>query len=100
MEANGIAECANVGPFMTSSFSRGQKVRIKKGVKVFSTAPSVSREGREQSRSQVVTVHFFDQGYIDLTEDRANPRIVQGKVTWSGTGGYWRWTDVNNVELI
>lgn len=99
MEQQGIAELAHVGPF--SSFpplSKGMQVRIRKG----SFVQSTKGEPRKTARDQVVKVHFYDAGYVD-TYPRAEKEaevVRQPQITWAGAGGYWRWTDLNNVELL
>lgn len=100
MEQEGLSAIVNVGPFMGVALDRGQRARIKKGAQVFSTHPQVTRAGKTLSRAQVVKVHDLDRGYIDQYHGQGEQRLVQGKVTWVGTGGYWFWTDVNNIEPI
>jgi hypothetical protein len=102
MEMRGIAEMAHVGPFHTFLPKRGDRIRIKKGAIVFSTAPGVGREGVAVTRAQVVTVRDADRGYVssDGFRGSGDDRFRQGQVRWAGVGGYWRWTDLNNVELI
>lgn len=101
MEKEGIEELANVGPFMTTQVSKGQKVKIKKGAVVFSTLPSVPRSGIRTIRDQWVTVHYSSEGHIDHGHLRRDCKttVEQGRVTWAGTGGYWRWTDINNIMV-
>lgn len=100
MEKQGLVECANVGPFMTTQVSKGQRVRVRKGARVFGTAPRMPREGHTIERARYVTVHSCDSGYLDSRDDSGNPDVVQGKITWADTSGYWTWTDINNVELL
>jgi hypothetical protein len=106
MEVHGIGETANIGPFMTNLPKRGQQVRIRKGAKIFSTDPKTGREGEIAQRARVVTLHSVDKGYIDhhlgrkWTDERHAPVVVQARVDWAGAGGYWRWTDIENVELV
>lgn len=98
MEQQGLTELAHVGPFSSfSSLAKGTEVRIRKGSIVHST----KGEPRTTARDQVIKVHFSDQGYVDTYARAANDVAVrQPKVTWAGAGGYWRWTDLNNVELL
>ncbi|WP_432263396.1 hypothetical protein [Cupriavidus sp. TMH.W2] len=99
MEANGFSEIANVGPYMGTTISRGDKVYIRKGARIDGTGSTIPREGADLKRRQLVTVVSVDRGYLDFSEPSRNPKIVQGRVHWAGAGGYWRWTDINNVEL-
>ncbi len=100
LEQQGIREIANVGPFVTTRCRRGDRVRVRRGARVYSTHPQTPREGVETQRSQVVTIHAVYQGYVNTLADPRQPEVVQGKVHWAGAGGYWRWTDINNVERI
>ena len=121
-------------------FKVGQKVRIRKGAKIGSTAPSGSRT---QGRSQTVEIQILNCGrsvcvgyQIDEKDEpklRYHTKIwdsvekiygtsdletlyLQGHITrldngdlilkledpgvqWAGAGGYWCWTDIENVEL-
>lgn len=47
------------------------------------------------------SAHVGHARYVD-TFARADAEVVvrQPKVTWAGAGGYWRWTDLHNVELL
>jgi hypothetical protein len=101
MEKQGINEIANVGPFMSIKAERGVKVRIKKGAEIRSTDPKY-KGGKIAVKPFQVTVFDVFDGYLD-TMSRGTPRepeIVQAKVEWVGTHGYWHWTDANNVELV
>ena len=106
MEVHGIAETANIGPFMTNLPKRGQKVRIRRGANIFSTDPKIAREGEIAQRARVVTLDSVFEGYIDnhrgrkWVDERHAPAVVQARVHWAGAGGYWRWTDIENVELV
>jgi hypothetical protein len=93
MEKNGLNEVANVGPFVSSTYSKMQKVRLKKGSVIFGTHPSIGKDGIVTTRAQTVILFSGNKGYVGYDGE-----IAQGKVEWVGTGGYWKWTDINNVE--
>ena len=98
MEKQGLAELANVGPFMTTSLVKRQRVRIRKGSRVFGTFAG-GKEGIVLARAQMITVHDLYRGYVFVDQHRQiDPKIVQAEVLWAGSGGYWRRTDINNVE--
>lgn len=99
MESHGHLQIANVGPFMTTSVHRGERVRIRRGSVIHGTGPGMPREGLRSGRAILVTAHSVDKGYV-VDADRDNPSVVQGKVSWAGSGGYWRWTDINNVDPL
>jgi len=98
MEKAGIAELANAGPFMSKTYSRGRTVLIRKGSRIFGTGSKIPRDGLVSKRGQIVTLHDFNKGYIDRRD--ATPRVKNGEVQWAGSGGYWRWTDMNNVIAV
>lgn len=83
-----------VGPFGTVPFSKGDRVVVAKGALVRSTAPGWPAQGKPLSRQQVVLLHRVSPGFV--FEDR----VTNPSVTWAGAGGYWRWTDANNVTAI
>lgn len=93
MERNGIERLRLVGPFGTLSFTRGQHVRLAKGSIIYGTGSGIPRGGKPLGRETAVTLHSIDPGYVDVS----TREVRQPKVTWAGSGGYWRWTDANNV---
>lgn len=106
MEQNGLTELSHVGSFGEVHVARQQRVRIKRGALVHNLRPGSPRE-TVLDRPQVVTLHFVDPGYVDPDamrmrghRDERYPLVRQPRVTWSGTGGYWRSTDITNVEAI
>jgi hypothetical protein len=100
LESKGLAEAKHVGPFMAFKLKRGQRVRLLKGAIINGTGNAIPREGQINARPRIFTVHDFNAGYVDRFEDSQHPKVVQARVTWVGAGGYWRWTDIDNVELI
>jgi hypothetical protein len=52
---------------------------------VYSTNPS--KREYVLKRSQVVKVHSYYPGYSGS----------EAKIHWGGTGGYWCWTDCDNI---
>lgn len=91
LEREGRREARFVGPFGNPLPQRGQTVRVKRGVEVSGTGKN---HKVVSGRSDVVTVHRVVPGWAERDGVR-NPLVV-----WAGTGGYWRWTDANNVEII
>lgn len=76
-----------------STFSRGDKIRVKKGSEIISTNPKSHR--RSAPRNFTVTCFAFDPSFAGADGYTARA----SKVTWIGTGGYWCSTDASNVEL-
>lgn len=97
MEAKGLESAIYAGPFGPKLPTRGAKVLIRRGAEVFSTSPSVKRA--ELGRALRVTASSVDGGYIDVRarEGRNEERVRTAQVHWAGAGGYWRWTDANNI---
>jgi hypothetical protein len=98
METQRLSELRFIGPFGVVPFKRGSKVRLKKGALINGTSSKIPREGITSTRVQALTLHDVDDGYVD--RHSGEPRVQNARVTWAGTGGYWRWTDANNIELV
>lgn len=84
-----------VGPFNNGKieeFKRGEAVTVKRGSIVYSTHPKVAHEGKISSQKQTIRVHSTSKGYV------YDGNVDNGRVTWTGNGGYWFWTDINNIE--
>jgi hypothetical protein len=94
METDGHGSLANIGPFQTVSYQPGDLVKLRQGAEIESTKDSLRRVLK---RAYAVKVHRVDNGYVDTTN---HPRVVNSKIVWPGAGGYWCWTDINNVALV
>ena len=103
MEPRGIAEARSIGPFHEAGPEHGQRVRLKAGARRFSTNPKVPREGEVIPRPYTITVHDTHGGYIYPERDREHGTditVVNAKVNWVGTGSYWYWVDLNDIEVL
>lgn len=83
---HGINEIANIGPFHSFEVSNEECVQIRRGSVVHS-----AKGDSTLVRIQKVVVHSVDSGHV------CNGKIINGKIHWAGTKGYWKWTDINNV---
>lgn len=99
MRDQGLTEVNGILGFDAIHVTRGETVRIKRGAAVFSTHPQVSLDGKVTTRRQDVRVHSVMQGYANPYQDDADHNR-NTKVEWLGSGGYYFWTDLNNVEKI
>lgn len=99
MQAQGITEAAHVGEFQSFEVKPGDTVRLRKGAVIFSTSRQVPREGKINGSNRRIKVHHMHAGFIDYS-GMSRGEVRNGTVNWSGTGSYWYWTDINNVELI
>lgn len=100
MERMGLQSARWVGPFGDVENLRGARVLVKAGSRVFGTG-SIPREGLITGRANWVKVHSYNQGFTSdpgIWQNR--PEVRQPEITWAGSGGYWRWTDLNNVLAI
>ena len=97
MEGAGLTEAVYAGPFGPALPPRGSKVRLRRGAEVLSTHPKVKRA--VLGRDLVVNAHSINSGFIDMTArvGRNEQRVRNPEVHWAGSGGYWRWTDANNI---
>jgi len=94
MERNGVTEAANIGPFGNIALPSG-KVRVRKGAPLRGTGNHVPET---TGTSYVIKVVSVDEGYV--FDDGRTITLRNQTVHWAGRGGYWRWTDVTNVERI
>jgi hypothetical protein len=105
MEQNNIEEIAHVGDFSSFELKKGQQVRLRRGAIIYSTSPSVGRGGKVNTLNRKIKVDYVNSGYIDIYSlygfsDDSEKSVRNGQVNWAGAGGYWFWTDINNVEFI
>lgn len=98
LEAAGLAEARFVGPFGAETFQTGERVILRKGSRVFGSGPQIPREGLVLTRAQRVSLHRYDPGYCAEYPQGESFDFRQAQVHWAGAGGYWRWTDANNVD--
>lgn len=94
MEQQGITEAKSIGPFGNPQIRQGAKVRVLKGAKIGGTG---SRVPERAGATHTVTVVSIDPGHVFAEHGRI--RLTNAKINWAGRGGYWRWTDVTNVEV-
>lgn len=96
MEQHGVTEAVSIGPFGNADIKQGTKVRVRKGAKIGGTGTNVPDKAGATYTVEVVSI---DAGSV--SEDlRGEIRLRNQTVHWAGRGGYWRWTDVTNVEPI
>lgn len=100
MEANGFKELPYVGSFGDPGIHPGDHVRIKAGAVIHSTYPGAPRCGIVSPRASTVQVRFFDRGGVHYVRQLNGENVIQPKITWAGSGGYWRWTDACNASKI
>lgn len=87
-----------LGPYLMDYIvfpEKGDKVSIVKGAMVNSTATKNDHGPTEAAKKRTITVHRVSGGFID--HDRGI-RISNPEVHWAGTGGYWHWTSLDNIE--
>lgn len=95
-----VAQLRHIGTFGPELPKKGDRVLIKRGAVVRSTRPGTPQEGVTLTRNTWVTLHYAHKGFIsDSRHDYVEQRIRNPEVGWAGAGGYWRWTDVNNVAM-
>ncbi len=97
MDRVGVARGVYVRAFGPRIPSKGRMVKIREGPVVYSTHPSMRQA--VLGRDLVVKVHSADRGWVGTGVNFSGSEVVvrQAQVHWSGTGGYWRWTDANNI---
>ncbi|HJV96921.1 MAG TPA: hypothetical protein VJ608_12825 [Albitalea sp.] len=97
MEANGEKEAIFAGPFGPALPRKGERVQIRRGAVVYSTHPHQKMSTLQ--RALTVRVHSADRGYVDTAAraSRTEKRVTPAHIHWVGAGGYWRWTDAENL---
>lgn len=76
---------------------KNTKVILRKGTIVHSTHPQKSEY--TLSRRQTVTVHRYAKEYTNHYS-RSVPYLHAAEITWVGTGSYWCWAKVDDIEEI
>ena len=71
---------------------RGDRVCIKAGAEIRTTHP---KGPRTSARAYYVTVHDVSPGY-----DCPGYAIRKPEIVWVGSGSYWFYTDMENVEKV
>lgn len=70
----------------------GTVVRIKKGTALWSTNPN--KRKFTAGRTYTIAIHDSYPGYGDASEIRF------AEVLWAGTGGYWTYAKLDDVEVV
>jgi hypothetical protein len=114
MEAFGITERKNIGPFGALPVKRGQKIRILKGAPLFTMGATPAERDHKEThgchrfakRTYTVTVRNSDEGWCDnnlFSQMRYKYQVLgvrDQRIEWAGTGGHWTWTTPEFVEVI
>jgi hypothetical protein len=98
MEANNIKEMPIIAPFGKISFEKGQGVVVRKGALIHSSGKN---SGGIAARDRRVIVFSVDEGYVnDTFYSKYSDSVRKATVQWAGAGGYWCWTDAENVSAL
>jgi hypothetical protein len=100
MELTGIAEVQSFGPFGLQAIDRGTRVRLMANAKVRTTHPKYRGKGYENPRARTVEVFDVHKGYANPDDHRRDSSLRHAEIVWVGTGGYWFYASINDVELI
>lgn len=104
-------ELRHVGPFLSYPFGPfGEPFRMPRrirmatgmvhaGTKIRSLHPTSGGILTAQ-RDRRISIHEINSGYIKWDERETVSAIVQPTAMWSGSGGYWNYVDLNDVELF
>lgn len=99
MEEAGVKEAVGFGEFDSISYAKGEKVRLKKGAAIRSTNPKLRGTNTINAQNRTITVYDVLKGYTDICG--GYPCGSRNTVIhWVGSGSYWYWTDINNVEKL
>lgn len=101
LQRSGSQSTRFVGPFSARTYRQGERVRVTKGTRIYSSKPGTGKFGDIAQRNHVITVHRFNEGFIgDMSTPSDGACIRHAQVTWLGAGSYWRWTDAVNIEPV
>jgi hypothetical protein len=101
-----------IGPFGAKKIESGDVVKVKKGAVLYTTHPKYKRTYNPDGSSfdkiagkdYEVKVHNVDNGWApgphQYHDHKLRNEVRNQKVHWAGEGGYWFWTDAQNVEVI
>lgn len=100
MEDTRMEPCAFLGPFCADGAvlpKRGDRMTAAKGSDIRSMAPNGANAG-PSTRKLGLLVHDADHGYIDRRDrEYEGAQVVNPRVTWAGSGGYWKSVDANSL---
>ena len=77
------------------TIKNGDRIKVLKGSHIHGTFPGHEKVAK---RSYTVTVFGADVGWNTISPHRDDVGRAP-KVCWAGTGGYWHYTDADNVEV-
>ncbi|MCZ7862458.1 hypothetical protein O9X98_13880 [Agrobacterium salinitolerans] len=97
MQRHGIEERRNIGCFQLDFVNPGDTVRLRKGLQFGTTHPSVKGPVK---RNRTVEVHHTYEGYTSDLEHGRKAVVCNPRVEWVGTGGYWCWADIDDIEIV
>ncbi len=75
---------------------RGDLVRIPKGTMVSRLGTGANIGVKPAGRSYTVRVAHILQG-AEYDDGPDGPTVINPKVVWAGTGGYWAEVDINDI---
>jgi hypothetical protein len=96
----GKAETLSFGPFGLQTIAKGTKVRLKKGAKIRSTSPKYRGKYSENARARMIEVHRVAEGFASTRDFSGYEQVRHPEVVWVGSGGYWFWVSINDIELV
>lgn len=100
MQKAGLTEATAFGPFGLQTIAKGTKVRLKKGAQIRSTSPKYRGCYSENSRARMIEVYRVAEGFATPYPIADYNNFRHPEVVWVGSGGYWFWASINDVELV
>jgi hypothetical protein len=100
MRRNNILFTKTIGRFGMQDIKQNDIVKVKKGSQLYGFAKGMGYKdgGKLTGRDYKVKVSIVYDGYATRDHDRITIKYQQ--IEWAGRGGYWVWTDCDNVEKI
>jgi hypothetical protein len=102
MENKGITSSRNIGCFQLDTVSKGDVVRLKKGIVLGSLHPKDRKNDYKKvnGATRNVTVHRFDHGFTDDLNKPHKAHVSMPKIVWAGTDGYWMDANLDDIEIV
>lgn len=98
MKGNNLGQVDSIFSFSLKPIvlpEKNSEFILKKGTPVRSTHPSyANRKSIPIARDQKVVLHSVSKGHYNDYKAEDGIGWNSGRLTWAGTGGYWKWVDV------
>lgn len=96
----GVTETTAYGPYSDFKLVRGNTVRLKAGAKIRSTHPKYRNTGYVNPRARNIEIFDMHEGYANPHAHHRDVDLRHPEIVWVGSGGYWFYADLTDVEIF